>query len=368
VRLPGSAPEPAWPADGQAALVVPGIGSLGSAGGVTPRPTASLAKVMTAYLTLEKYPLSRTGGGFTLTVTSAEARSEVQDAKQDESVVAVLAGERLDERQLLEALLIPSGDNIAQILAAYEAGSISRFVAEMNRTARGLGMDNTTYTDPSGYEPTTVSDAGDQLRVFERAMRFAVFRRIVSMSSVTLPVAGTVENYDPLISEGYDGKTGSDSEAEGCLAFFKHVTVDGRQLTLVGVVLDQGEGGATSVILGVAAAAAQRLVTSVTPAIRARTVLPAHTAVMVATSADGNRVRAVTASPLRVIGWGGIPEHLAIRPGSLATDHLSASERVGEAALAGNLPTTASDPTHTAVRASTALAAPGISWRLAHLL
>jgi serine-type D-Ala-D-Ala carboxypeptidase (penicillin-binding protein 5/6) len=171
VRLPGSAPEPAWPARGQAALVVRGIGSLGSAGGDEPRPTASLAKVMTAYLTLKNYPLSRTGGGFTLTVTPAEARSEVQDAKQDESVVAVRAGERLDERQLLEALLIPSGDNIAQLLAAYETGSVSRFVAEMNRTARALGMDHTTYTDPSGYQPTTVSDAADQLRVFEQALR-----------------------------------------------------------------------------------------------------------------------------------------------------------------------------------------------------
>jgi D-alanyl-D-alanine carboxypeptidase (penicillin-binding protein 5/6) len=237
----------------------------------------------------------------------------------------------------------------------------------MNRTARGLGMDKTTYTDPSGYQPTTVSDAGDQLRVFERAMRFALFRQIVSMSSVTLPVAGTVENYDPLIAEGYDGKTGSDSAAEGCLAFFKHLTVDGRRLTVVGVVLDQGEGGATSVILAAAAAAAQRLVTSVTPAIRARTVLPARTAVMIATGADGHRVRAVTARGLRVIGWGGIREHLAIRPHSLGTD-LTAGQSVGEAALAGNLPTTARDPIRTAVRASAVLAAPGILWRLAHLL
>jgi serine-type D-Ala-D-Ala carboxypeptidase (penicillin-binding protein 5/6) len=185
---------------------------------------------------------------------------------------------------------------------------------------------------------------------------------------VALPVAGTVKNYDPLISQGYDGKTGSDSEAEGCLAFFKHVTVDGRQLTVVGVVLDQGEGSATSVILAAAAVAAQRLVASVASTIRARTVLPAGTAVIVATSADGHRVRAVTAGPLTVIGWGGISENLTIRTSSLATDDLSAGERVGEAALTGDLPTTAAGPTGTAVRAPTALAAPGIAWRLAHLL
>jgi serine-type D-Ala-D-Ala carboxypeptidase (penicillin-binding protein 5/6) len=367
VRLPGSAPVPAWPARGQAALLVTGIGSLGSAGGDTPRPTASLAKVMTAYLTLKNYPLSQTGPGFTLTVTPAEARAEVQDAKQDESVVAVRAGERLDERQLLEALLIPSGDNIARMLAAHEAGSVSRFVVEMNRTARALDMDNTTYTDPSGYEPTTVSDATDQLRVFERVMRFATFRRIVSMSSVTLPVAGAVQNYDPLIAEGYDGKTGSDSEAEGCLAFFKHLTVDGRRLTVVGVVLGQGNGGATSVILAAAAAAAQRLVGSVMPPIRARTVLPARAAVMIASAADGHRVAGVTAGPLSVIGWGGIQVHLAIRARSVGAD-LSAGQRVGYADLTGTLPTPTGNQARTAVRASAALAPPGILWRLAHLL
>jgi serine-type D-Ala-D-Ala carboxypeptidase (penicillin-binding protein 5/6) len=368
VRLPGSGPKPAWPAEGQAMLVVPGIGSLGSAGGDEPRPIASLAKVMTAYLTLTRYPLSATGGGFTLTVTPADVRSEVQDAKHDESVVAVRAGERLNERQLLEALLIPSGNNIARMLAAYEAGSVSRFVAEMNGTARMLGMDKTTYTDPSGYDPTTVSDASDQLRVFERASRFGVFRQIVSMPSAAIPVAGTVKNYDPLISAGYYGKTGSDSEAEGCLAFFKDVTVAGRRLTMVGVVLGQGVGSTTSVILGAAAAAAQRLVASVAPAIRARSVLPARTAVIIATSADGHRVRAVTTGPLRVIGWGGIPETLTVRARSLATDHLSADEIMGQAALTGSLPTPATGLTRTVVRAPAALAAPGISWRLAHLL
>jgi serine-type D-Ala-D-Ala carboxypeptidase (penicillin-binding protein 5/6) len=367
VRLSGSAPTPVWPTGGQAALVVQGIGSLGSAGGDSPRPTASLAKVMTAYLTLKNYPLSLTSTGFTLTVTPAEAQAEVQDAKQDESIVAVRAGEQLDERQLLQALLVPSGDNIALMLAAHEAGSVSRFVAEMNRTARALGMDETTYTDPSGYQPTTVSDASDQLRVLERAMRFAAFRRIVSMPSVTLPVAGTVRNYDPLISEGYYGKTGSDSEAEGCLAFFKYLTVGGRRLTLVGVVLGQGEGGLTSVLLDAAAAAAERLLGSVAPAIRTRAVLPARTDVMIARAADGHHVPGVTADPLRVIGWGDSQEHLAIHSRPIGTD-LSASHPVGDVTLTGSLPTPAGAPRQTAVRAATALAAPGILWRLEHLL
>jgi D-alanyl-D-alanine carboxypeptidase (penicillin-binding protein 5/6) len=226
-----------------------------------PAPIASLAKVMTAYLTLKRYPLSGAQEGFTTTITAAQAQVEAQG----QSVVTVQAGEQLTERQLLEALLIPSGNNIAQILAAQVAGSETSFIDEMNAEAHTLGMDHTTYTDPSGFDPSTISTAADQLRVFEHAMRFPVFRRIVSMPSVALPVAGTLTNFNPLIADGYAGKTGSDSAAGGCLAFFTQMTVAGHGLTAVGVVMGQGQGSDTSAILAAAGDAAQQLVDSVDP-------------------------------------------------------------------------------------------------------
>jgi D-alanyl-D-alanine carboxypeptidase (penicillin-binding protein 5/6) len=260
-----------WPPRGQAALVL-GNGRPAASPHEQPVAIASLAKVMTAYLTLERYPLSGAQDGFTITVTEEQAQAEAQDAAQDQSVVAVQAGEQLTERQLLEALLIPSGNNIARILAAQVAGSETGFVAEMNAEARALGMDHTIYTDPSGFDPSTVSTAADQLRVFQRATRFPVFRQLVSMASVTLPVAGTVTNYNPLIAEGYAGKTGSDPAAGGCLAFFTHVTVGGHGLTAVGVVMGQGQGSDTSVILAAAGEAATQLVDSVDPAIPASTI------------------------------------------------------------------------------------------------
>jgi D-alanyl-D-alanine carboxypeptidase (penicillin-binding protein 5/6) len=260
LRAPGGT-EPSrgsWPAQGQAAIVI-GDGRPAVSPDEEPAPIASLAKVMTAYLTLERYPLSGAGGGFTMTVSTAQARAVAEEAEEGQSVVAVAAGERLSERQLLEALLIPSGNNIARMLAARVAGSEAAFVDEMNEAAGALGMDATTYTDPSGFDPATVSTAADQLRVFRRAMRFAAFRRIVSMGSVTLPVAGTLANFNPLLDQGYAGKTGSDSAAGGCLAFLTRVTVGGRPATAVGVVTGQGEGSDTSALLAAAGEAAERL-------------------------------------------------------------------------------------------------------------
>ena len=227
-----------------------------------PVAIASLAKVMTAYLTLQRYPLSGEQDGFTILITEEQARAEARG----QSVVAVRAGEQLTERQLLEALLIPSGNNIARILATGVAGSETSFLAAMNAEARALGMEHTIYTDPSGFDPSTVSTAADQLRVFRRAMRFPVFRQIVSIASVTLPVVGTLTNFNPLIAEGYVGKTGSDSAAGGCLAFFTHVTVGGHGLTAAGVVMGQGQGSDTSAILTAAGEAATQLVESVSPA------------------------------------------------------------------------------------------------------
>ena len=66
------------------------------------------------------------------------------------------------------ALLLPSANNVAVMLARYVSGSTGAFVDEMNATAASLGMTGTRYTDPSGYEPTTVSTAVDQLRLDPR--------------------------------------------------------------------------------------------------------------------------------------------------------------------------------------------------------
>src|SRR5205814_7710540 len=128
------------------------------------------------------------------------------------SIVPIVAGEELTELQALQALLLPSANNVAAVLARWDAGSEARFVARMNATAQSLGMSHTRYTDPSGFDDATVSTAADQVRLIDRAMRVPVFAGIVATPSATLPVAGTVHNTNTLL--GHDGfvgvKTGSD--------------------------------------------------------------------------------------------------------------------------------------------------------------
>jgi D-alanyl-D-alanine carboxypeptidase (penicillin-binding protein 5/6) len=215
-----------------------------------------VAKVMTAYLVLRDHPLGPGEDGPTITLTDADVADTHWRAGQDESVVPVTAGEQLTERQALQALLLPSANNIAAVLARWDSGSTDRFVARMNATARSLGMTHTRYTDPSGYDDGTVSTAADQVRVVDRAMHLPVFASIVATPSATLPVAGTVDNTNTLLGHGgFVGvKTGSTDAAGGCFAFRAIRWIDGKRTTITGVVL--GQPGRDRIAAGLGAAAA----------------------------------------------------------------------------------------------------------------
>jgi D-alanyl-D-alanine carboxypeptidase (penicillin-binding protein 5/6) len=248
-------PSTVWPAYGQAAVQI-GQSQIQAGPNQHLAPIASVAKVMTAYLVLRDHPLRLGEEGPPITLSDADVVDTDRRAEHDESVVPIAAGEELTELQALQALLIPSANNIAAVLARWDAGSTSRFVARMNAAARSLGMLHTRYTDPSGYDDATVSTAADQVRIVERAMRLSVFASVVATPAVWLPVAGTVRNTNRLL--GYDGfvgvKTGSDAAAGGCFAFRAIRRTDGKRMAITGVVL--GQPGYDRIGAGLTAAAA----------------------------------------------------------------------------------------------------------------
>jgi D-alanyl-D-alanine carboxypeptidase (penicillin-binding protein 5/6) len=243
-----------WPADGQAAVQI-GEARVVAGPNQHPAAIASVAKVMTAYLVLRDHPLRSGQGGPTIVLTDADVADTERRRERKESIVPVAAGERLTELQALQALLLPSANNIAAVLARWDAGSQDRFVARMNAVARSLHMTHTRYTDPSGYDDATVSTAADQVRIVERAMGLSVFARIVATPSAALPVAGSVRNTDTLLGRGgFVGvKTGSDDAAGGCFAFRAIRSIHGRRTTITGVVL--GQPGHDQIDAGLAAAA-----------------------------------------------------------------------------------------------------------------
>jgi serine-type D-Ala-D-Ala carboxypeptidase (penicillin-binding protein 5/6) len=254
--LPGTV----WPESGQAAVQI-GRSQVRTSPNQHAAPIASVAKVMTAYLVLRDHPLRPGEDGPTITLSAADVADTERRHWQEESIVSIVAGEQLTELQALQALLLPSANNIAAVLARWDAGSEEGFVARMNATARSLGMTHARYTDPSGYDDATVSTAGDQMRIVDRAMRLPVFASIVATPTVTLPVAGTVHNTNALLGQnGFVGvKTGSDDAAGGCFAFRAIRWMDGRRTTITGVVLGQPGHDRIAAALTVADAMVERI-------------------------------------------------------------------------------------------------------------
>jgi D-alanyl-D-alanine carboxypeptidase (penicillin-binding protein 5/6) len=238
-----------WPADGASAADVSGFGVVYGPGATRPVPIASVAKVMTAYVILHDHPLTADRSGPDIEVQPSEAAAYPAQARDGDSLVPVLSGEMLTERQALAALLLPSADNVAWILARWDAGSQAAFVARMNATARRLGMTDTSYTDPSGLDPSTVSTAADQVRLGMAAMRVPALAAIAAKPTAVVPVAGLVRNYNTLL--GQDGivglKTGSTQAAGGCVLIAAWHQASGHRTLIVAATF--GQPGTAQTIL-----------------------------------------------------------------------------------------------------------------------
>jgi serine-type D-Ala-D-Ala carboxypeptidase (penicillin-binding protein 5/6) len=213
----GSPPSLAWPGQGEAAVGIEALNVLESSPAARPLPTASVAKVMTALITLEARPLNSGQTGPGIAVTSDDVTTYRQDLAEGQSVVRVALGEQLTEYQALQALLLPSANNIAALLARWVAGSQDAFTTRMNARAAQIGMAQTNFDDASGFSPQTVSVPTDLVRLGEVAMKDPVFAEIVDQQQVQLPIDGLRANVNAVL--GVDGivgiKTGNTVQAPG---------------------------------------------------------------------------------------------------------------------------------------------------------
>ena len=203
----------------------------------TERPMASITKVMTAYLVIKAGHLDRK-------ITIPAAVTGYVRA-HNASSAGLRPGDRLTARQLLYALLLPSGADAAYTLAKAYGPGLSRFVTRMNATARLLGMRRTHFSNFDGLPyPTSYSNystAANLLALGRAAMRLPVFRTVVAKRSYGLAAgsghhAYRWKNLNPLLGR-YPGaigiKPGYTGAAGQCLLF--EATRHGH--TVIGVTL-----------------------------------------------------------------------------------------------------------------------------------
>ncbi len=167
-------------------------------------PPASTTKIATALVALQNYPLNQKLG-VPETCVNLDARR-----------IGYPAGQQVLVEELLYNLLTQSAADAACTLADNFEGGRAEFINQMNSVAAGLGLKNTLFTNPTGFDNVNgghYSTAEDLTLLAKKAMENGIFRKIVGTRT---------ENTNELFSRipGTTGiKTGWTEQAEGCLVF-----------------------------------------------------------------------------------------------------------------------------------------------------
>ncbi|BFV57690.1 hypothetical protein KCMC57_up27940 [Kitasatospora sp. CMC57] len=311
-----------WPAKGQAAAEVVGVGSLGSSGPETPAPIASVTKVMNAHLILRAHPLKKGEPGPVITV---DRQAAAESTNGDESRAQLTEGQKLSEFEALELLMLPSANNVARLLARWDSGTEAEFVKKMNDEAKALGMTNTTYADPAGYNNDTKSTAKDQLKLAGEVMKDDVFRQVVATPDMTSN-GQRIYNTNGLLSarNGVIGvKTGSSSPAGSCLMWAAVKEIGGTKRLILGVTLGQ-PATTTDNLLKAAQTVSQKIITAAQDGLTGQTLAKQGQVVGYVDDGLGGRVPLVATKDLTVAGWSGVTAKL-----TLGADRLGHTVKAG---------------------------------------
>ena len=229
-----------WPGFGNGAIGAVGIdGILGDHGAQESTPMASITKTVTALVVLDKMPLAAGENGPDVTLTSADTRIYAKVIAEGGSAAPVVAGSVFSQRQLLEAMMLPSANNYSITLANWAYGSLPAFLEAANAWLVAHDLAGTTLADSAGLDQDSRSTPADLVAIGKLALEHPVLSEVVKEQSAVLPVIGEVKNTNKLLgSNGVIGlKTGTTRVAGACLLFAAEATVGGQTVTLVGVLL-----------------------------------------------------------------------------------------------------------------------------------
>lgn len=225
---------------GQAAVGIVGVGIVNSNNTDEPVPIASTAKVITALVVQDKQRLEIGQTGPDVEITKADRQIYDKYYMVNGAIVPVLPGSKLSQKALMQAMLIPSANNMADTLTNSVFGSQEEYVVYANKLLKDKGFTKTTVADSSGFSPDTKSTAAEMVRIGELAMLDPVISQIVGQSQAAIPNGGIVRNTNWLLGQqGVNGiKTGNTNEAGGCFMVSAVIThPDKTKSTVVAAIL-----------------------------------------------------------------------------------------------------------------------------------
>lgn len=228
-----------WPTYGQSALGARDYGVLETQNHQTPVPMASITKVITVMSVLKQKPLSVGYHGPNIRIGSSDVASYNSYYAKGGSITKVVAGEKINEYQALQSVLLPSSNNMADTLAIWAFGSMNNYLEFANHYIKELGATQTTLADASGWSSKSVSTAEDLVKIGLVAMRDTTISDIVKQQAANIPIAGVIRNVNWLLdTDGVVGiKTGNTDQAGGCYLFAANRNLNGQTIQVVGAIL-----------------------------------------------------------------------------------------------------------------------------------
>ncbi|MGH7196019.1 MAG: serine hydrolase [Candidatus Saccharimonadales bacterium] len=344
-----------WPVSGEAAIGASDYGVLATHNKQVAKPTASVAKLVTVLSVLQKHPLSPGQPGPNITLTQADYNIYNKYYAEDGSIAAMKIGEKISQYQMMEAILLPSADNMADSLAIWAFGSLPAYDSYANHFVKSMGLNNTAIgSDASGYAPDTVSTPHDLVKLGIAALAQPVIAQIVSQRTAKIPVAGTIYNVNFLLGrDGISGiKTGSTDQAGGVYVFSTNYAIDANhKVTIVGAIQ-------ATKTLQKALDAAIPLLNSAKTNFKLATVIKRGQVVGQYDLPWAGSVNAVAASDIKTVTWLGQPPKPILALNSVYAPE-SAGSKVGSLSLA---PASANNSTNVVLQK--ALASPPTTWRI----
>ncbi len=156
---------------------------------------ASTTKIMTALLAVEAIGRGEIALDDIVVVSSGNDASTVGGTCMNISGMScpnggLQVGERLSLRDLLYGVMLRSGNEAANTLAAFVSGSVSDFVTLMNQRAEELGMEDTSFVTPHGRDPEDLFGSCDGDEFDEpQCAHYSTARDLARLASVALNVA-----------------------------------------------------------------------------------------------------------------------------------------------------------------------------------
>jgi D-alanyl-D-alanine carboxypeptidase (penicillin-binding protein 5/6) len=234
-------PQLSWPNYGAAAIGINNQGVTLTKGSIQQFPMASTAKLLTALVVLKKYPLQLNQSGPIITINQSDVAIYNNYLAEEGSVTPVVNGEKISEYQILQAMLLPSADNMADTLAIWAYGSLNNYLSAANAYLLEHGLTEISLgSDASGYNPNSKSTASDLVLLGELAMKNPVISQIASLKEVTnYPVAGTIKNINFILGQdGINGlKTGNNNQDGGIFIASAKVNLKNKQLPVITAVM-----------------------------------------------------------------------------------------------------------------------------------